>query len=140
MANRRMIARNVATSKKLSRVSFMAEALYYRGLPFLDDAGVMTADLYVFRATVIPLGKHYRQISITRIDRALNELVDVGLIGFCECDSKRCMQYNNFNKFQTIKKDREPKIDCKDSKGFHGIPPDSPNLTKPNLTKPNNQP
>ncbi len=34
MANRRMIARNVATSKKLSKVSFTAEALYYRGLPF----------------------------------------------------------------------------------------------------------
>ena len=132
-----MIARNVATSKKLSSVSFMAESLYYRGLPFLDDAGVMTADLYVFRATVIPLGKNNKQISITKVDKALNELAEAGLVDFCKCDSKRCMQYTNFGKFQTMKKDRDPKIDCLDSNGFHRIPPVSLNLTKPNLTEPN---
>ena len=115
----------------------MAETLYYRGLPFLDDAGVMTADLYVFRATVIPLGKNHKQISITKVDKALNELAEAGLVDFCKCDSKRCMQYTNFGKFQTMKKDRDPKIDCLDSNGFHRIPPVSLNLTKPNLTEPN---
>lgn len=135
-----MIARNVATSKKLSSVSFMAETLYYRGLPFLDDAGVMTADPEEFRATVIPMGKNGKQLSLKQVEDALTELGTQGLVGFCECDLKRCQQYTNFNRFQTMKKDRNLKIDCLDSNGFHGIPADSsrvraePNLTKPNLT------
>lgn len=141
MANRRMIARNVATSKKLSAVSFMAEALYYRGLPFLDDAGVMSADPEEFRAIVIPMGKRGRQLSIKQIEQAMEELNAQGLVGFCECEKKKCLQYTNFGRFQTMKKDRTPQVDCSDSNGFHGIPQETsrtrpePNLTKPNLTE-----
>ena len=141
MANRRMLARNVAMSRKLSLISFAAEALYHRGLPFTDDNGVMVADLEEYRATVIPMGKNGRRISLAKLESILRELGDIELIYFCDrCKKKVCLQYNNFSSFQTMKTDRKLKTDCLDSKGFQRIPMDSLNLTKPNLTKPNNQP
>jgi len=137
MANRRMIARNVAKSKKLAKVSFKAESLWHRGHPFLDDFGCMSADPEEFRATVIPMGKNGKQIPLTIIEGVINELAEVGLIEICECEERRCMHYPKFEEFNTVKTDREPKSDCLDSNGFQRIPTVSLNLTKPNLTKPN---
>lgn len=119
MASKRMISRRVAMSKKLSVTHFPAEALYYRGIPFLDDAGRLTADPEECRALLIPRGKFGKAIPIKRMENIINELFDVGLIGICECGTKRCMQYTNFEDFQILKTDRKPQIDCKEPAGFH---------------------
>lgn len=112
MASKRMIARKVALSKKLSAVKWHTECLYYRGLPFLDDAGRLTADPEEYRGVLIPLGKGGRAVPLATIEASINELYRVGLIGLCECPGKRCMEYRKFDEFNTVRSDRTPQVDC----------------------------
>lgn len=112
MASKRMIARKVALSKKLSVVKWHTESLYYRGLAFLDDAGRMTADPEEYRAIVIPLGKNGKAVPLATIEASIIELYRVGLIGLCECPGKRCMEVRKFDDFNTVRSDRTPQIDC----------------------------
>jgi hypothetical protein len=64
------------------------------------------------------------------VEGALNELAVVGLIAFCSCAERKCQQYTNFGKFQTLKGDRKPQIGCSDPGGFQWKPVDSPKLSK----------
>jgi hypothetical protein len=127
MANRRMIARNVALSKKLAIVKWSTEVLYYRGLPFTDDAGRMTADPEEYRALLIPLGKNGKTIPRSQIEAAIRELYEVGLIGICECSREKCLEYTSFTDHQTIKKEvgRKSQIHCSEPVGFQWFPKDS---------------
>lgn len=131
MAERRMISRRAARSKKLSAVSYQAEALYYRMTPYLDDAGRMTADPEDFRAEICPLGKRGRQVPLSQVADCLDELWHIGLIEICQCDDRRCLEQVRFLEIQTIKKDREPHIyEDKCSPDFQRIPTDSNGFPK----------
>lgn len=112
MAKARLIFRDVALSTKLSIIKPMTEVLYYRGLPFTDDAGRLTAIPDEYRAILIPRGKNGRQIPLTVIEAAIQELYEVGLIGLCECATNRCMEYEGHSKRQVVRADRTPQIDC----------------------------
>jgi len=118
MAEKRMISRRAAKSKKLSRVSYQAEALYYRFIPYLDDAGRMTADPEDFRAEVIPLGKRGTPVPLDEIEACLQELYEVGLIGFCQCSKTRCLEQTGFGNVQVLKSDRARQFYCTEPVGF----------------------
>jgi hypothetical protein len=107
-----MLARNVAISKKLTMIKWSTEALYYRGFPFLDDAGRMTADPEEYRGILIPLGKNSKAIPMSLIEAAIQELYQVGLIGLCKCENKHCMEYADFLRFQVLRADRDPVLEC----------------------------
>ncbi len=118
MAEKRMISRRAAKSKKLSRVSYQAEALYYRFIPYLDDAGRMTADPEDFRAEVIPLGKRGTPVPLDEIEACLQELYEVGLIGLCQCSKTRCLEQTGFGNVQVLKSDRARQFYCTEPVGF----------------------
>lgn len=122
MAEKRMISRRVSKSKKLAAVTYQTEAIYYRALPFLDDAGRMTADPEEFRAEALSMGKRGRPVPLSQVEAAIGEMHDIGLIGICKCDKTTCMEYTDFLKFQVLKKDRDPQITCKEPNVFQWIP------------------
>jgi hypothetical protein len=55
MANRRMISKSISTSRKLSRVSYLAALLFTWIIPHADDGGNMDEDWQIVAATVVPL-------------------------------------------------------------------------------------
>ncbi len=130
MAERRMISRRGSRSKKIAAISYQAEALYFRALPFLDDAGRMTADSEDFRAEVFPLGKFGEPVPLEEIEACIDELHQIGLIGLCECEKSRCLEYAAFSKFQTLQNDRKLNVACKEPNGFQWIPVDSNGFLK----------
>jgi len=139
VASKRMVSRRSAISKKIARISWQADALYHRTLAFLDDAGRMTADPEDYRAQVIPKGKHGKAVPKSQIERVIQELFEVGLIGLCDCPKGRCMEYTDFSKFNIIRSDRDPQVECKEPVGFQWMTGndkacnDTPNLREVNL-------
>jgi hypothetical protein len=119
MAEKRMLSRRASRSKKLSLVSYQTEALYYRAIPYLDDAGRITADPEDFRADILPLGKQGQQVPLEDIESCIQEMYEAAMVGLCSCEKTRCMEYANFLEFQVLKKDRTPQITCKEPAGFH---------------------
>ena len=53
MAKGRMIIRTIATDKKFNNLSVEAQWLYMRMLPFMDDHGRITGDLFELKYQVI---------------------------------------------------------------------------------------
>lgn len=105
-----MISTRISLSKKISRVSWQAEAIYTRIIPHADDGGRFTADLEEFRGTVIPLGKRGKQVPTSSIRDWLEELHRAGLIVLYSVDGDDYLVVVGFDKFQTFKSDRDPTI------------------------------
>lgn len=120
-----MIARNVATSAKVALVSWFTEALWLRGIPFCDDAGMMDADPEEVKTLLMPRGKKGKQISLKQIEGALEELQRVELTTLHTCEYQTCQRYVNFEKFQTLKAGRALQIDCKNPGGIQCLPLES---------------
>jgi hypothetical protein len=113
VAQRRMLARNVATSARVATIPWFTEALWLRGIPFCDDAGMIDANPEEIKTLLLPRGKSGKQIPVGRIEVALEELEKVGLITIHSCELMTCLRYVNFEKFQTLPKDRPLQVDCK---------------------------
>ncbi len=78
MANRRIISKSISTSRKLSRVSYLAALLFTWIIPHADDGGNMDGDWQIVAATVVPL----MPCTGEEVEQALTELEHVGLITF----------------------------------------------------------
>jgi hypothetical protein len=113
-----MLARNVATSARVATIPWFIEALWLRGIPFCDDAGMMDADPEEIKTMLVPRGKNGKQIPISQIEKALETLETVQLITVHACDFQTCIRYVNFEKFQTLKANRGLQIDCKNPDGI----------------------
>ncbi|MBN2167947.1 MAG: hypothetical protein JW738_01780 [Actinobacteria bacterium] len=112
MAERRMLNRRVAFSKKIAWVSWQAEATYYRCFPFTDDAGRMVADPEEFKGTVFPIGKKGKSISTKQIEKILVELHNIGLVILYPISGTWYLQITKFNDFQSFRPDREKVVKC----------------------------
>ena len=106
MAQRRMIARNIAKSKKLSKVSAKAALLYTWTIPFCDDFGISNAETYMIKHEIVPFRDDFVPRTITN---CLKELQETGLINVYSVDGYRYLEVINFDRFQTIKPDRSLK-------------------------------
>jgi hypothetical protein len=109
MAGKRMIHSNICESKKLSTVSYAAEALYYRLLSRVDDDGNFTAEPRIILGQCLP----YRtDQDAESVEELLQELatITVGekqpLISFYFVESDRYLHINRFQDFQYLRPDR----------------------------------
>lgn len=130
MAERRMLARKVAISKKISKVSWQAEAIYYRCIPFADDGGVLPAEPEELRTLICPRGKKGKQLPLAVVESIIEELHGIGLIELFSENGDTYLHIWNFDKFQTFKNDRPltyeyPRWNPKESKGIQENPKDS---------------
>lgn len=108
MAQRRMLARRVAVSRKLSRVSVAAALLYSWLIPFSDDFGNFDAEPEMVKAQVVPLR---RDMSEEVVADLLVELETVKLIYVYEIDGFRYLHINRHEDFQSQRTDRNPKAE-----------------------------
>lgn len=112
MAERRMISRRVALSKKIAKAPWEAEALYLRCIPFMDDAGNLVADPEEFRALICPMGKQGEQLPLDFIQKTLLTLAEIELIQLYSNDGNDYLHITKYEEFQTLKNDRKPTILC----------------------------
>lgn len=103
MAQRRMLSRRIAQSKKVNSLSLKAQLVWTWTIPFLDDYGRYTADAEDVKTEVFPKN---RKITASAIKDALIEAQAAGLITLYKVDGEVYQQYNNFEAFQTFKSDR----------------------------------
>jgi len=102
-AKGRLIHRKISYCKQLVRVSVLAKLLFTWMIPNTDDLGRMEGEPEVIKGMIFP----YEDFTIDQIYAALKELSDEKLILWYEVDGNRYIQFPNFNKYQTLRRDRE---------------------------------
>lgn len=105
MAQRRMLAKSISTSRKVSQLDYFSALLYTWIIPHCDDFGRMDGDAALVKAIVFPLFT----CTIEDVEKSLKELNRLKLVDFYDTDSGRFLEITNFRKFQTFKKDRPKK-------------------------------
>lgn len=105
MAEGRFISRNIAFSEQLGQISMEADYLFMRMLPHLDCEGRITGSPTSIRARVCPLRK---EMNDGMVSLSIAELDQNRLIVWYEVDGMQCIEYPNFEKYQTgLRKNRE---------------------------------
>lgn len=106
MAEGRMLKKEISDSKKLGRLkSDRPRVLYFMMLPHLDRDGRLKADSDQLKGQVCTM-LHY---SAASIQKALEQLHNVGLLLLYQADGTQYVQYARFNDFQSFTYDRESK-------------------------------
>ncbi len=105
MARGRMIDKVIILSKKLNAVSEGAENLYYRIYVNTDDFGIFHADPKILKGQIYTL----RRISVTAIEKRLNELIDIILVKIFINNGEEYLEIVDFKKHQTFRKDYKRK-------------------------------
>lgn len=104
MASRRMLARNITQSKKVSNLPDpWAKLLFTWLLPFTDDYGRFHADADLVKAAVFP---REHRLEIKHVEKLLSQLSSAGLIGIYENGNSRYLEILDFDKYQTFRVDR----------------------------------
>ncbi len=107
MAEGRMLKRNISISKKLPQLKTdSARMLWTWIIPFLDVEGRYYASPDLIKANIVPRLKTFTEANITQY---LQDMADIGLIIIYETGNETYLQYRNFDKFQSIRKDHEGK-------------------------------
>ncbi len=142
MAKGRMLNRKIATDEGFNQLTIRTQWLYMRMLPFMDDYGRLTGNLFELKYQIIPSV----DINSRKIELCLQEMIKYNLIYF---KKDTVIQFRGFNKNQKIghKKatslypDITGDVDIANnslsllSKGSNNIIKD--NIIKNNINKPN---
>lgn len=95
MAKGRMINRTIATDKNVNSLKVEDQWLFMRMLPFIDDEGRMTGNIFEFKYQIIPSSNWSEE----HIRNSLNRIVTANLIYFIE---NQAIQFRGFFKNQKI--------------------------------------
>ena len=104
MAEGRMLKRSIATSEQLERVSFEADYLFTRCIPFLDVEGRMPGAPGRVRALVCPLRP---EMTPDVVARCLTELRDAGLVEWYDSAAGQVLAFPGFHRHNMVRRDRE---------------------------------
>lgn len=106
MAGRRMVYENMCDSIKFSKVSAEAERLWVRMLTKTDDNGNFHSSPALVRGNCLP----QFDVSLSEVQSWLSELEQIGLILYYESSGERYLHISGFEKFQKLRKDRQPTV------------------------------
>jgi hypothetical protein len=95
MAKGRMIMRTIATDEKLNSLKVDDQWFFMRMLPFMDDYGRMTGNLFELKFQVIPSSSW----DVKRVENSLIRIVNAELIYWLKNDT---IQFRGFHKNQKI--------------------------------------
>jgi len=90
-----MLVRSIATDKRLNKLKVDDQWLYMRILPFLDDYGKTTGNIFELKYLVIPSCNWSEE----RIRNSLERIMSKGLIGF---EENKVTKFFGFSKNQKI--------------------------------------
>ena len=100
-----MLKKAISTSKKLSNLSTdSARLLYTWLLPHLDVEGRFYADPDIVKGTVVP---RLKNMTVKNVESYLFEMQELGLIILYRSNGDTYLQLKNFEKHQSLRKDRE---------------------------------
>lgn len=107
MAGKRMLHSNICESRKMSRISYQAEALYYRLLTRVDDNGNYFADARIIQGACFPLRK---DATLKKVEKWIEELIEKSgkepaLLSMYEEDGEKYIHFNRFEDFQYLRSD-----------------------------------
>lgn len=109
MAQGRMLKKVICTSKKLASLrTDSARLLYTWLLPHLDIEGRFSGDISVIKGNIFPRLDH---ITNKKIERDLRDLVKNDLIIVYKAKGDIFLQFIEFHKHQSLRRDREAKSD-----------------------------
>jgi hypothetical protein len=105
MATGRFLSRTIATSRQLDALSWRAELLFYRCIPYLDRDGLIDGDPVVVKATTCPRST---KLPAACIGDLLQELHEKELIRWYEVDGVSVAFFPGFRTHNKgMKYDRE---------------------------------
>jgi len=113
MAGCRMISESICIDKRLSAVSEGAENLFYRLLSTTDDVGDTIGEPELIKGQIYP---RRGNLTLEDIKSRLLELHNIknnnelGLIDLYHYGGEIYVHFPNFNKYQKLRKDINPKI------------------------------
>lgn len=99
-----MVSRGIATNEQLEAVSFEADFLFQRCIPFLDVEGRMQGQPGRVRALVCPLRA---EMTTAIVARCLQELADVGLVVWYDTPDGRALYFPGFHRHNKVRRERE---------------------------------
>jgi len=97
MANKRSIVKKLSYSDEFNSLSEFAQVLYLLTTPHLDDFGKIDGNPRVLKAMVLPLNERNPE----DFEKAVNEMLEVGLVDCYTVDGKRVIKYLTFEEDQT---------------------------------------
>jgi hypothetical protein len=103
MAGKRMLHKNIFTSKKINKLSAFAETLFVRIYLAVDDYGEFYSDAGTIKEVCFPVKK----IELSTVKSALKELKSMKLVSFLARDGRHILKVNRFNDFQKFRSDRQ---------------------------------
>lgn len=119
MARKRMIDPALWLSEDFSKLSIMARLIWIGLISQADDEGRGRANPVYIKSTLFAYDE---DMGLSKITKALNEIMSVMSISVYEVDGKRYYQLENWDKFQTINRPTPSQIPPKNgaSKDIHG--------------------
>lgn len=102
MAQRRMISKDISTSRKVNRLTERAALLYTWSIPHTDDFGRLEGDALSLKAKVVPM----RSNTTDEIEQDLKEMEGLGLIFRYEVKGEKYLEIVGFDDHQTFRADR----------------------------------
>lgn len=119
MARKRMIDPALWLSEDFSKLSIMARLVWIGLISQADDEGRGRANPVYIKSTLFAYDE---DMGLSKITKALNEIMNVMSISVYEVDGKRYYQLDNWDKFQTINRPTPSQIPPKNgaSKDIHG--------------------
>lgn len=105
----RILKESIRTSDSINQLSWLEEVLFYRLMVSCDDYGRFDGRIAIIKGTCFPL----KDITVKDIEKALNKLVAVGLVGHYEVAEKPYLQLLAWERHQTVraKKSKYPSAD-----------------------------
>lgn len=103
MPKGRMLNRRISKDEVVAKLSIYSSLLYTWCIPHLDVEGRIEATPEILKGVVVPYRKDF---TLKKIEECVKELTETPLI-IHYGDNHKYMQFNGFEKNQTLNKDRE---------------------------------
>lgn len=101
MARNRMINPGIWASEDFSKLSMFARLVWIGLISNADDEGRGRANMAFLKSQIFPFDD---ELSLKKIENALQEIKNFMKIDFYEVDGKKFYQLNNWKKFQKVEK------------------------------------
>jgi hypothetical protein len=110
MARKRMIDPCIWASEDFGKLSTLAKIVWIGLISNADDFGRGRAKVSYIKSNLFPYDDDKKEITIKKIEEALNGIAERMSIIFYECDDNEYYQLTNWYRFQTIDRIQESKI------------------------------
>lgn len=104
MAQKRMIDKKISVSEQVANLSLAGQLIWTWAIPHADDIGLLPHSKRTLKALIVPL----IDISAEDFSKEIDSIVKQDLWNEFTYNNQTYYRVNNFGKYQTLKKDRQP--------------------------------